>query len=123
MGGTPHELREPLGQHGPRHAHLTRQLVQRPRVRGPLVQLGQRVPHGGVAQPGQPSGGLWRQRVQVAPHDLDEQQLRHARQHGVTARAARYFDSASASLTRLSSVPSAVAARGTRSTRGKTGTG
>jgi hypothetical protein len=52
-----------------------------------LVQQRQRAPHDRVAQSCEPASLLGRQRLEVPPDDLDEQELADSKQNAITARA------------------------------------
>lgn len=73
--------REPFGQGRARQAGLPPQRINCPVVFNPCMKLRQRARDIRIPKPGKPAGLFRRQRFRVAPHRIDEQQLRQLCQH------------------------------------------
>jgi 2-polyprenyl-3-methyl-5-hydroxy-6-metoxy-1,4-benzoquinol methylase len=84
-----HELRESFDEHRSRRRDRARKLGKRPRVRGPLVQGGKRGTDHRIPQTREPSGVPRLKLFDMAADDLDEHQLRHAREHRLAANSSR----------------------------------
>src|SRR6185312_14742835 len=77
--------REALGEHRARGGDFVRELGERPVMGRPLVDLRQRRANERVTETGEPTRMLFWERPEVLPHDLDEHQLGHAREHRVAS--------------------------------------
>src|SRR5262249_45269316 len=88
--GNADEMGEALREHGARQSDLPRELVQAPAVRGTEVELPESAADVVVAEAGEPADFLRRQGGQVAPHDLDEQELAETREDDLASSALRH---------------------------------